>query len=161
VTCDETHSAAPEGLPQMYPWCVMRRSLPDFTIGGGIRELTAGTAAAQLLMPISVQHGRSAIPPEPQPFRVHPGIPHPAVVSCLVNRVVLQTAMSHFALFPRGSTMATAVTNPSFLTVESTPLLVDATAADALCGKHLPTWRACWATGPQGESQSRSDMGVH
>lgn len=62
VTCDETHSAAPEGLPQMYPWCVMRRSLPDFTIGGGIRELTAGTAAAQLLTPISVQHGRSAIP---------------------------------------------------------------------------------------------------
>ncbi|MFM7866978.1 MAG: hypothetical protein ACKPHU_22425, partial [Planctomycetaceae bacterium] len=61
---------------------------------------------------------------------------------------------------PRGSTMATADTHPSALTVESTPLLVDATAAAALCGKHLRTWRACWATGPQGESQSRSDLGV-
>ncbi|MFM7168951.1 MAG: hypothetical protein ACKO3T_27245 [Planctomycetaceae bacterium] len=57
--------------------------------------------------------------------------------------------------------MATADTHASPLTVESTPLLVDATAAAALCGKHLRTWRACWATGPQGESQSRSDMGVH
>ena len=160
VTCDETHSAAPEGLPQMYPWCVMRRSLPDFTIGGGIRELTAGTAAAQLLMPISVQHGRSAISPEPQPFRVHPGIPHPAVVSCPVNRVVLQIAMSHFALFPRGSTMATADTHASPLTVESTPLLVDATAAAALCGKHLRTWRALWATGPQAGSPGRSELAV-
>ena len=43
--------------------------------------------------------------------------------------------------------MATADTHPSPLTVESTPLLVDATAAAALCGKHLHTWRAWWATG--------------
>jgi|GEM_PF-2258219 len=57
----------------MYRWYVMRQSLLKFTIGGGIRELTAGT-------------------------------------------------------------------HPSTLTVESTPQLVDATAAAALCGKHLRTW---------------------
>jgi len=43
--------------------------------------------------------------------------------------------------------MATAVTHPSPLTVESTPLLVDATAAAVLCGKHLRTWRAWQAAG--------------
>jgi len=105
---------------------------------------------------------RSAVPLQPQPScTADPGIPHPAVVSRPVNRVVLQRAMSHFALFPRGSSMAAADTHPSPLTVESTPLLVDATAAAALCGKHLRTWRAWWATGPLVGSQSRSDLVVH
>jgi len=106
--------------------------------------------------------------PEPQPsLTADPGIPHStfhiphsAVVSRPVNRVVLQIAMSLFALFPRGSTMATAVTHPSPLTVESIPLLVDATAAVALCGKHLRTWRAWWATGPQAGSRGRSESAV-
>jgi len=57
--------------------------------------------------------------------------------------------------------MATADTHPSTLTVESTPLLVDATAAAALCDNRLCTWRASWATGPMVGSQSRSDQGVH
>lgn len=47
--------------------------------------------------------------------------------------------------------MATADNPHSPLTVESTPLLVDATAAAALCGKELRTWRAWWATGPQAD----------
>ncbi|MEY3173718.1 MAG: hypothetical protein RLZZ436_1632 [Planctomycetota bacterium] len=38
--------------------------------------------------------------------------------------------------------MATADKPHAPLTVESTPLLVDATAAAAQCGKHLRTWRA-------------------
>lgn len=37
--------------------------------------------------------------------------------------------------------MATADKTHSTLTVKSTPLLVDATAKAALCGKHLRTWR--------------------
>ncbi len=37
--------------------------------------------------------------------------------------------------------MATADKTHAPLIVESTPLLVDATAAAALCGKHLRTWR--------------------
>jgi hypothetical protein len=89
-----------------------------------------------------------------------PGIPHPAVVSRPVNRVALQIAMSHLALFPRGNIMATADKPHSPLTVESTPLLVDATAAAALCGKHLRTWRAWWATGPQAGSPDRSELAV-
>ena len=56
--------------------------------------------------------------------------------------------------------MATADPTHSPLTVESTPLLVDATAAAALCGKHLRTWRTWWATGPQGGSLGRSDLAV-
>ena len=43
--------------------------------------------------------------------------------------------------------MATADKPHAPLTVESTPLLVDATAAAALCGKHLRTWRAWQAAG--------------
>jgi predicted DNA-binding transcriptional regulator AlpA len=35
----------------------------------------------------------------------------------------------------------------SVRTVESDPLLVDATTAAALCGKHLRTWRAWQAAG--------------
>jgi len=46
------------------------------------------------------------------------------------------------------------------LTVESTPLRVDATAAAALCGKHLRTWRVWWATVPQAGSSGRSDLAV-
>ena len=38
--------------------------------------------------------------------------------------------------------MATADKPHAPLTVESTPLMVDATAAAAPCGKHLRTWRA-------------------
>jgi hypothetical protein len=57
--------------------------------------------------------------------------------------------------------MTTADDHNSTLTVESTPLLVDATAAAALCGKHLRTWRAWWATGPLVGSPGRSDLGVH
>ena len=57
-----------------------------------------------------------------------------------MNRVAVQTAISHFALFPRGSTMATADRHPSPLTVEPAPLPVDATAAAALCGERLRTW---------------------
>ena len=56
--------------------------------------------------------------------------------------------------------MATADKPHAPLTVESTPLLVDATAAAALCGKHLRTWRAWWATGPQIGSRGRSDLAV-
>ncbi|MFM8476762.1 MAG: hypothetical protein ACKOEO_13365 [Planctomycetaceae bacterium] len=56
--------------------------------------------------------------------------------------------------------MATADKPHVPLTVESTPLLVDATAAAALCGKHLRTWRAWWATGPRGRSRGRSDLAV-
>jgi hypothetical protein len=60
--------------------------------------------------------------------------------------------------------MATADKPHSPLTVESTPLLVDATAAAALCGKHLRTRRAWWATGPQagsrGQSSGRSLMSI-
>ncbi|MEY3228288.1 MAG: hypothetical protein RLZZ536_2907 [Planctomycetota bacterium] len=56
--------------------------------------------------------------------------------------------------------MATADQTHSPLTVESTPLLVDATAAAALCGKHLRTWRAWWATGPQAGSRDRSELAV-
>jgi hypothetical protein len=56
--------------------------------------------------------------------------------------------------------MATADKTHSPLTVESTPLLVGAIAAAALCGKHLRTWRAWWATGPQIGSRGRSDLAV-
>ena len=56
--------------------------------------------------------------------------------------------------------MATADKPHSPLTVESTPLLVDATAAPALCGKHLRTWRVWWATVPQAGSSGRSDLAV-
>ena len=56
--------------------------------------------------------------------------------------------------------MATADKPHAPLTVESTPLLVDATAAAALCGKHLRTWRAWWATGPQAGSPDRSELAV-
>jgi len=52
--------------------------------------------------------------------------------------------------------MATADKPHSPLAVESTPLLVNATAAAALCGKHLRTWRAWWATGPQAGSRGQS-----
>ncbi|MGV2333307.1 MAG UNVERIFIED_CONTAM: hypothetical protein LVR18_03990 [Planctomycetaceae bacterium] len=50
--------------------------------------------------------------------------------------------------------MATADKPHSPLTVESTPLLVDATAAAALCGKHLRTWRAWWATGRRSDPEA-------
>ena len=43
--------------------------------------------------------------------------------------------------------MATADQPHSPLAVESTPLLVNATAAAALCGMHLRTWRAWQAAG--------------
>ena len=56
--------------------------------------------------------------------------------------------------------MATADQPHSPLAVESTPLLVNATAAAALCGMHLRTWRAWWTTGPQGGSRGRSDLTV-
>jgi hypothetical protein len=51
--------------------------------------------------------------------------------------------------------MATADQTHSPLTVESTPLLVDATAAAALCGKHLRTWRAWQAAGRENGSPNR------
>jgi len=60
--------------------------------------------------------------------------------------------MSHFAPFCRGNAMADAEKGPSTLTVESTPLLVDVTAAAALCGKHLRAWRVWWAAGPLAHS---------
>jgi len=50
--------------------------------------------------------------------------------------------------------MVTADTHASPLTVESIPLLVEATAAAALCGKHLRTWRAWWATGPRPDPEA-------
>jgi predicted DNA-binding transcriptional regulator AlpA len=69
-------------------------------------------------------------------------------VTCSSFRVALQIAMSHFALFPfRGGSMVTANVLRSVRTVESDPLLVDATTAAALCGKHLRTWRAWQAAG--------------
>ena len=73
---------------------------------------------------------------------------HVTAVSRLVNRVALQIAMSHVALFPfRGGSIVTANVLRSVRTVESGPLLVDATTAAALCGKHLRTWRAWQAAG--------------